>query len=55
MPQVDNRFIKFVDGGEAELTIDEYGKTKDDLQSYEIQRRIGVGTLMTRYFGVWTI
>lgn len=55
MPKVDNKFIKFVDYGETELEITEKGDTQDDTQSYEVQRRMGVGTLMTRYYGVWTI
>lgn len=55
MPMVDNKFIKFVDFGETELEISQKGDTKDDMQSYEVQRRMGVSTLMTRYFGKWTI
>ena len=55
MPQVDNKFIKFVDYGETELEVNTKGDTKDDMQSYEVQRRMGVSTLMTRYFGVWTL
>lgn len=55
MPQLDDRFIKLIDGGEVELTINEIGGTMDDLQSYELQRRIGVGTLMSRYHGEWTV
>lgn len=55
MPAVENQFIKFVDYGETELEVNEKGDTKDDMQSYEVQRRMGVATLMTRYFGVWTI
>jgi hypothetical protein len=55
MPAVDNKFIKFVDYGESVLTVDEKGATKDDVQSYEVQRRFGVSTLLTRYYGVWTI
>ena len=56
MPAVsDNKFIKFVDYGESELTVDEKGANMDDMQTYEVQRRFGVSTLMTRYFGVWTI
>lgn len=55
MPAVDNKFIKFVDYGESELTVDEKGATMDDMQSYEVQRRFGVSTLMTRYFGIWTV
>ena len=55
MPQVDNKFIKFVDYGETELEVNTKGSTKDDMQSYEVQRRMGVSTLMTRYFGIWTL
>lgn len=51
MPQVDNKFIKYVDGGETELTVDQIGDYMDDMQSYEVQRRFGVSVLMTRYFG----
>lgn len=55
MPLVDNKFIKFVDYGETEITIDQIAGTVDDMQSYEVQRRMGVATLMTRYFGVWNL
>ena len=55
MPQVDNKFIKFVDYGETELEVSTKGSTKDDMQTYEVQRRMGVSTLMTRYFGVWQL
>ena len=55
MPAVENKFIKFVDYGETEIEINEKGDTKDDMQSYEVQRRMGVGTLMSRYFGIWQL
>lgn len=55
MPAVDEKFIKFVDYGETELEISEKGATKDDMQSLEVQRRMGVGTLMTKYHGEWTL
>lgn len=55
MPQVDNRFVKFVDYGETELEVTERGETMDDMQSLEVQRRMGIATLMTRYYGQWTI
>ena len=55
MPAVENKFIKFVDYGETEIEVNEKGDTKDDMQSYEVQRRMGVATLMTRYFGIWSI
>ena len=55
MPAVDDRFIKFVDYGETELEVNEKGATKDDMQSYEVQRCMGVATLMTRYHGEWDL
>lgn len=56
MPLVsDNKPVKFVDYGESELEINEVGGTVDDMQTYELQRRFGIATLMTRYYGVWTI
>lgn len=55
MPAVDNKFIKFVDYGETELEIAEAGGTMDDMQTYELKRRFGVGTLMSKYYGIWTI
>ena len=55
MPQVDNKFIKLVDGGEVEITIDQIADKMDDMQSYEFQKRMGISTLMTRYFGVWSL
>ena len=55
MPAVDDRFIKFVDYGETELEVNEKGATQDDMQSYEVQRRMGVATIMTRYHGEWTL
>lgn len=55
MPQVDNRFVKFVDGGETSLEVTEEGDTMNDQQSYEVQRRMGVASVISRYFGVWTI
>lgn len=56
MPLVDDeKPIKFVDYGETEFTQNQIGDTIDDMQTYEIQRRWGIGTLMTRYHGVWTL
>ena len=55
MPAVDDKFIKFVDYGETELEVNEKGATQDDMQSYEVQRRMGVATIMTRYHGEWTL
>ena len=51
----DNKFIKFVNGGETILEVNEIGATLNDQQTYEIQRKLGVGTVISKYFGVWTI
>ena len=55
MPQVGMKPVKFVDGGESELTVDQKGEYRDDFQSYEIHRKMGISTIITEYFGVWTI
>ena len=55
MPQVGTKPVKFVDYGESELTVDTKGDYIDDYQTYEVQRRMGVSTIITEYFGVWTI
>ena len=51
----DNKFIKYVNGGETILEVNEVGATLNDQQTSEVQRRVGVGTLIDRYFAVWTI
>lgn len=51
----DDKFIKYINGGETTLEVTEVGATLNDQQTYEVQRKIGVGTLLTKYFGVWTI
>lgn len=51
----DNKFIKYINGGEVTLEVNEIGATLNDMQSYEVQKKIGVGTILSRYFGVWTI
>lgn len=55
MPMTDNKPIKFVDYGETELEVNEKGATMDDMQSYEVQRRMGVGVITTKYFGRWDL
>lgn len=57
MPVVgdEGKFIKFVDEGDtliSEIT-DRDSKYTSDLQTYEVQRRMGVGSVLGRYFGVW--
>ena len=54
-PVIDYKPIKFIDGGETTLEVTEIGDTMDDMQTYEAQRRMGVGTLITRQFGQWNL
>ena len=56
MPLVsDNKFVKFVDYGETEFNTPEDHKKIDDMQTYEVQRRMGAAAVISRYFGTWTI
>ena len=56
MPQVEDKFIKFVDVGETEIyEVNEKGARMDDTMKYEVQRAMGVGVKIGRYFGVWTL
>lgn len=58
MPVVgdDGKFIKFVDEGDTLISevMDRDSKYTSDLQTYEVQRRMGVASVLGRYFGVWT-
>lgn len=55
MPVVDIKPVKFVDGGETILEVSDKGDTMDDRQTYEVQRRMGIGTVITQYFGTWDL
>ena len=56
MPNVDNRFVKFVDVGETEITeVTEKNDRLDDFMTYEIKREMGIATIFDKYFGVWNI
>ena len=56
MPQVEDKFIKFVDVGETEIyEVNEKGARMDDTMKYEVQRAMGVGVQIGRDFGVWTL
>lgn len=55
MPMVDYKPVKFVDGGETTLEFKEIGHYMDDMQTLEVQRRMGIGTVITRIFGTWTL
>ena len=35
--------------------VNEKGARMDDTMKYEVQRSMGVGTQIGRYFGVWTL
>ncbi len=50
------KFVKFVDEGDTEIVEKlERGEYTSDIQTYEVQRRFGVGTVIARQFGQWTI
>lgn len=52
----EDKPVKFVDVGDTEiLERTEKGDYMDDTMSYEVQRSMGVGTVIGRYFGEWTI
>lgn len=56
LPQVENKFVKFVDVGETEIyEITEKMARNDDTMKYEVQRAMGIGTQIGRYFGVWQL
>ena len=54
-----DKFIKMIDVGETEIDeITEKGEANgriDDIGKYEVQRSFGMGVLLGRYFGQWTI
>lgn len=50
------KFVKFVDEGDTNiLEKTERGDYESDIMTYEVQRHFGVGTVIGRYFGQWTI
>lgn len=52
----EGKFIKFVDEGDTQIVEKtERGDYVSDIQTYEVQRRFGVGTVIGRQFGQWTI
>lgn len=56
LPQVENKFVKFVDCGETEIYEQtEIGDRMDDTMKYEVQRAMGVSVQLGRYFGAWTL
>lgn len=50
------RFIKMIDEGSTEILEKlEKGDYLSDFQTYQVTRRFGVGSVLGRYFGQWTI
>lgn len=54
-PVVEFRPIKLIDGGVKDFEVTQVGEYQNDLQSYEVQRKMGISTIITRYFGVWNL
>lgn len=56
MPLADNKFIKVYDEGDARIREIADGDTNMDMtMEYEYQQKMGVGTMIGKKFGVWTI
>lgn len=52
----NGKFIKMIDEGSVEIIEKlERGDYLSDLQTYEVQRRMGFGIVLGRYFGYWDI
>ena len=49
------KFVKVVDQGELILERLERGDYLSDIQTFEAQRRYGVGTVIGRQIGIWTL
>lgn len=55
MPQVDNKFVKAFMGETEIVEVNEKGANMDDAHTYEVQRQMGIGTIISRYFGCWNL
>ena len=53
----EGKFIKFIDEGDTMISeiLDRDSKYTSDLQTYEVQRRMGVGVVLGRKFGSWVL
>lgn len=53
----EGKFIKMIDEGDIEIfeVLDKNEKYVSDLQTYEVNRRLGFGIVLGRYFGQWEI
>lgn len=52
-----DKMIKVTDRGEVQIVDRGQNKAElaDDFHTYEVQREYGVGTMLTQYFGQWTL
>lgn len=56
MPVGENKFIKLYDEGDAQIREISDGATNMDMtMEYEYQQKMGVATVLGKYFGVWEI
>lgn len=56
IPVTEDKFIKFVTRGEAEITeTTEKGATQDDFETYEVSEDVGADVVLGQYFGCWTL
>lgn len=53
----EGKFVKFVDEGDTEVSeyTEKDAKYTSDLMTYQVQRRFGVGVVLGRQVGQWTI
>lgn len=52
----EGRFVKMVDYGSSRILIkDQIGDYLSDLQTYEVQRKFGIGSVVGRQIGQWTL
>lgn len=53
MPVTMDKFIKFVNAGDAQITeVTEAGERQDDMMSFEYQQSFGVAAIIGKYFGM---
>lgn len=56
-PVTQEPFVKVLDKGEVRIVErgENYADLADDFRTYEVQREIGVATIIGNYFGVWNM
>lgn len=56
LPNLDEKFVKFVDVGETEIREQsQKGDRKDDFMTYEVHREMGIEVILDKYHGEWNI